>query len=91
MNRIEKRFRPIVYPYLGSSMLINEEYDSVMDANANRCFQIHSQETVKFLKWLNDNEYSFYEGGLIRLGVKKAVLKYKDILKTYYDATHTTN
>jgi hypothetical protein len=82
MKLVEK-FKPLVNGYVGSSMLTNTEYLETILANAEKCVKISNTYTCDFLKWLNINDYTFFEGGIIRHGVKKTVLSYEQILNIY--------
>jgi hypothetical protein len=50
--KLEDKFNGLVYPYLGSSMLVNEPYQNVIDANSNECAKIAREFTVGFTHWL---------------------------------------
>ena len=82
MKLVEK-FKPLVNGYIGSSMLTNTEYPEIIKANAEKCAEISNKHTCDFLKWLIDNDYSFYEGGINRHGVFKTVLSYEQVLEIY--------
>lgn len=82
MKLLEK-FKPMVNGYVGSSMLTNTEYPETIEANAKKCVEISNKHTSDFLKWLIDNDYSFFSGGIIRHGVEKTVLSYEQMLNIY--------
>jgi hypothetical protein len=82
MKLLEK-FKPMVNGYVGSSMLTNTEYPETIEANAKKCVEISNKHTSNFLRWLNENDFSFYEGGIIRHGIVKTVLSYEQVLEIY--------
>ena len=82
-NKLIEKFKPLVNGYVGSSMLTNTEYPETILANAEKCVEISNTYTCDFLKWLNINDYTFFEGGIIRHGVEKTVLSYEQVLNIY--------
>ncbi len=45
-----EKFKPIVYPYIGSSMLVNQEDETVILKNATLCAIIAQEHAVNTLK-----------------------------------------
>ena len=50
--KLEAEFNGLVYPYLGSSMLTNEPFDSVIEANSKECAKIAENFAIGFSEWL---------------------------------------
>lgn len=65
--KLVEKFKPLVNGYVG----------------AEKCVEISNAYTCNFLKWLNDNDFSFFEGGIIRHNVEKTVLTYEQVLNIY--------
>jgi len=57
--KLEAEFNGLVYPYLGSSMLTNEPFDSVIEANSKECAKIAENFAIGFVEWKNNLEYNY--------------------------------
>jgi len=55
--KLEAEFNGLVYPYLGSSMLTNEPFDSVIEANSKECAKIAENFAIGFAEWLPQNAF----------------------------------
>jgi len=83
MSKLIEKFKPFVNGYVGSSMLTDTEYPEAILANAEKCAEVSNQNTIDFLKWLEKEDFSFYQEGLIRHRVKEIVLLYEQVLNIY--------
>ena len=48
-EELKEKFKPLVYPYLGSGMLTNTHDDGTIDMNASKCVEIaeeHANQRV---------------------------------------------
>jgi hypothetical protein len=60
MNKLEEKFRPIVYPFIGSSFMTGDESEEVIKMNVKTCTEITTDAAVKFAEFIKDN-YEFYD------------------------------
>lgn len=51
MNKLEKKFKPIVYPFIGSSFLTGDESEEVIKMNVKTCTEITTDVAINFLEF----------------------------------------
>ena len=84
--KLEEKFNGIVYPYLGSGMLVNEINQSVIDVNSKLCAEISCEFAIGFADWMlinYPNQYKFYKHNDKRgfYTTEKLLEIYKSIIK----------
>lgn len=53
INELEEKFRPLVYPYIGSSFLTGTESPEVIKINTKECTKLSIQFAIEVLESLD--------------------------------------
>jgi len=79
--KLQDEFKGLVYPYLGSGMLINESDESVIETNSKICEKVAENFAIGFVEWLNYKSYRAYSNGWANFETK--VVKENELLQIY--------
>lgn len=60
MNKLEEKFKHLVYPYMGSSFMTGDEFPEAIEMNARECANITKEISCKFLAYCFDKRYTRY-------------------------------